>query len=166
MIGRRIDVRALIQNGGDDMTTALTRWTPETDLFRTRFDRLFNQMLGDIYTPAGETMSGRGWMPAVDVRETPEHLTFTVDLPGLSKDDVNLTIENHVLTLSGERKFEKEAKGEEYHRVERSFGSFSRSFTLPSVVQTDKVDASFANGILTISLPKQENAKPRKIAIR
>lgn len=150
------------------MTTAITRWTPETDIFRNRLDRMFNQMLQDFWgtqTPM-EGVSGRAWLPPVDVREKDDALMFAVELPGLSKEDVDITLENNVLTIAGERKFEKEAKGEEYHRLERSYGHFTRSFTLPSSVRTDKVDANFDNGVLHIRLPKQESAKPKKISIR
>jgi HSP20 family protein len=150
------------------MTTAMTRWTPESDLFRGRFDRLFNQMIQDFWghQPQGEGVGGRAWLPPVDVKESQEALQFSVELPGLTKEDIEITLENHVLTIAGERKFEKETKGEEFHRLERSYGHFTRSFTLPSSVRTDKVDANFDNGVLHISLPKQENAKPKKISIR
>ncbi|HLF57052.1 MAG TPA: Hsp20/alpha crystallin family protein [Thermoanaerobaculia bacterium] len=151
------------------MTTAITRWNPETELYRNRLDRMFNQMLQDFWGAQGpsEPVGGRVWMPAVDIKETEEALHFSVELPGMTKEEVAITLENNVLTISGERKFEKETKkGEEYHRLERSYGAFSRSFTVPGGVQTDKVDAKFADGVLTIALPKQENAKPRKIQIR
>ena len=151
------------------MTTAITRWTPETDLFRNRLDRMFNQMLGDVWGAQllpGEDVSPRLWMPPVDIRETEDNLLFTVELPGLAKEDVEVTVENNILTISGERKFEKETKREDYHRMERSYGNFSRSFTLPAGVRADKVDANFLNGVLHIQMPKQEGAKPKKISIR
>ncbi len=150
------------------MTTTLTRWTPETDLIRSRLDRMFNQMLQDSWGAQlpSEEMTSRAWSPTVDVKETGDTLEFMVELPGLSKDDIEITLENNVLTLSGERKFEKEAKGETYHRMERSYGAFSRSFTLPASFRTDKVDANFAEGVLHIRLPKMEASKPRKISIR
>jgi HSP20 family protein len=150
------------------MTTSLTRWAPETDFVRNRYDRLFNQMLQGFLGAElpTEGMGGRTWLPAVDIKETEEALMFSAELPGMTKDDIEITLENNVLTIAGERKFEKEAKGETFHRVERTFGSFSRSFTLPTGVRTDKVDANFANGILHIHLPKQEESKPKKITIR
>jgi HSP20 family protein len=150
------------------MPTTLTRWTPVLDPFRGRFDQLFNQFLGDVL-PAmqgTEEVSNQRWAPAVDIKETNEALTLTAELPGLTKDDVQITIENQVLTISGERKFEKEVKGETWHRVERSYGSFSRSFTLPATVRIERVEASFTDGVLAIKLPKVEESKPRKIAIR
>lgn len=150
------------------MTTAITRWTPETDIFRNRLDRMFNQMLQDVWGQQlpTEDVARRAWLPPVDIREKEDALMFAVELPGMTKDDIDITLENNVLTVAGERKFEKETKGEEYHRLERSYGHFTRSFTLPSSVRTDKVDANFENGVLHISLPKQENAKPKKISIR
>jgi HSP20 family protein len=150
------------------MTTAITRWTPETDLFRNRLDRMFNQMLQDAWgTQApNEGVAPRAWLPAVDVREKNDSLMFAMELPGLTKENIEITIENNVLTVSGERKFEKETKGEEFHRLERSYGHFSRSFTLPTGVRTDKVDANFEHGVLNIVLPKEEAVKPKKISIR
>jgi len=150
------------------MTTAITRWTPETDLFRNRLDRMFNQMLQDVWgtqlSPEGYT--GRAWLPPVDIREKNDSLMFAMELPGLTKENIEITIENNVLTVAGERKFEKETKGEEFHRLERSYGHFTRSFTLPTGVRTDKVDANFEHGVLNIVLPKEEGAKPKKISIR
>jgi HSP20 family protein len=150
------------------MTTGLIRWNPEADVLRTRVDRLFNQMLGDLWSSpmSTEEVSTRRWSPAVDIRETDEALVLTAELPGLTKEDVQITLENQVLTLSGERKFEKEAKGENYHRIERSYGAFTRAFTLPTHVKTEKVDASFEHGVLTVTLPKMEESKPRRISIR
>jgi len=150
------------------MTTGLIRWNPETDLLRNRMDRLFNQMLGDVWGApvATEEVSTRRWSPVVDIRETEDALMLTAELPGLNKDDVQITLENNVLTLSGERSFEKESKGETFHRIERSYGAFSRAFTLPANVRTDKVAAVFADGLLHVTLPKVEESKPRKIEIK
>lgn len=150
------------------MSTGLMRWSPEGDLFRTRFDRLFQNMFQDFFTPvvSGEEVHARRWLPAVDIRETDEALIFTAELPGLKKEDVQITLENNVLTLSGERKFEKEVKEENFHRLERSYGQFSRSFTLPANVRAEKAEAKFADGLLTVSVPKAEESKPRKVEIR
>ena len=150
------------------MTTTLTRWAPEADLLRGRIDRVFNQMLQDAWGAGAspEAFSGRTWFPAVDIKETEEALEFRVELPGLAKDDVEITIENSVLTIGGERKFEQETKGENYHRLERSYGTFSRSFTLPAGVRAEKIEAAFDQGVLKITLPKEEESKPRKISIR
>ena len=140
----------------------ITRWNPTTaylprEPFLRMFDSFFN---ADVQ---GEET--RAWMPPVDVQETPDAYLFHAELPGLTKDDINITLENNVLRLSGERKLEKDAKKENYHRVERTYGTFTRSFTLPTQVDADKVQASFENGILTVAVPKAEQAKPRKIAI-
>lgn len=150
------------------MTTGLTRWTPGSDLLRDRFNRIFEQAFGDALLPlaATEDVSNRRWLPAVDVEETTDSLVFTCELPGMSKEDVNITLENNVLTVSGERKFEDEERQRNFHRLERAYGAFSRSFTLPSNVKSDQVNASFKDGVLTISVPKVEEAKPRQIQIR
>jgi HSP20 family protein len=150
------------------MTTNLIRWNPESDLLRGRFDRLFNQMIQDAWgaQPATEGFSGKAWTPAVDIKESDDVLEFAVELPGLPKESVEITVENNVLTIAGERKFEKEVKGENYHRLERSYGGFSRSFTLPAGVTAEKIEAAFDQGVLTIKLPKQEESKARKISIR
>jgi HSP20 family protein len=148
------------------MTTGLIRFNPEADLFRGRMDRLFNQMLNAPWSAAQtEDVTNRGFLPAVDIRETPEKLVISAELPGLDKKDVHITLENQVLTIAGERAFEKEIKDETCHRIERSYGTFSRSFTLPANLQTDKVDAKFDKGVLTIQVPKAEESKPRKITI-
>jgi HSP20 family protein len=142
------------------MTTSLIRLNP-------RFDRLFDRAFSDFLAPASEdAVSTRRWMPAVDIKETAEALTFSAELPGLTKEDVQITLENNILTIAGERKFEKDVKEENYHRLERSYGSFARSFTVPGNVSFDRVDASFANGVLHVVLPKAEEAKPRKIEIK
>ncbi len=150
------------------MTTGLIRWTPQTDLFRSRVSRLFDQAFDEFLSPlsGSEELSSRGWLPPVDIRETDEALTLHAEIPGLTKDDVNITLENNVLTISGERKFEKDAKKDNYHRIERAYGAFSRSFSLPANVRTDQVRASFQDGVLTVSLPKAEEAKPRRIEIK
>lgn len=148
------------------MQRAMTRWTP-ADLSRERFGRFFDQALVDFLSPTvrSEDVSNRNWLPAVDVAENPEALLIHAELPGLSKEDVEITLENNVLTLKGERKFEKDVKEENYHRIERSYGLFARSFTLPPNVKTEASEATFKDGVLTIRLPKVEEAKPRKITI-
>lgn len=149
------------------MQTAVTRWTP-TDLFRPRFDRLFDQTFSNFFDTVrgGEEVSNRGWLPPVDVRETDEALTLFVELPGIKREDVDITVEDRTLTVRGERKFEQDVERENYHRIERAYGAFTRTFTLPANVQSDHVKAAFADGVLTIELPKAEESKPRKIAIK
>lgn len=147
------------------MTSTITRWTPAGDVFRGHFGRVFDQVLQDAYGNTEET-SNRTWLPAVDIREAGDALELAVELPGLGKDDIDITLENRTLTLRGERKFEKNVDKTNYHRIERSYGAFSRSFTLPTDVATDEVQASFDNGVLWITIPKAEEAKPRKITIK
>jgi HSP20 family protein len=149
------------------MTTTLTRWTPSTDLFRHGFNRMLDQTFQDFFAGRpSEDVASRGWVPAVDIRETDDLLTLLVELPGLKNEDVEITLENGVLTVHGERKFEKDVKEENYHRIERSYGAFTRSFTLPRNVQADKVKATFVDGVLHVDLPKSEDSRPRRIDIK
>lgn len=106
------------------------------------------------------------WTPAVDIAEQEDDYVVKVELPGMSKDDVKITLESNILTIRGEKKQEKDLKEENYHRIERSYGSFQRSFTLPTTVKSDKIDASYKDGILTITLPKMEEAKPKQIEVK
>ena len=150
------------------MNASLTRWTPVSDFLRSPLDRVLNQSFSDFLAPlaSNEEVSNRRFMPPVDIRETPDALILQAELPGLTKSDVRITLENQVLTLSGERTFQKEVQEQNLHRVERSYGTFSRSFMLPANVETDKVLAAFQDGVLTVTLPKVEKAKPRQIEIR
>ncbi|MBM2839971.1 MAG: Heat shock protein, Hsp20 family [Bacteroidetes bacterium] len=106
------------------------------------------------------------WTPAVDVAENENEVQVKVELPGVSKDDVKITMQENILTIRGEKKQEKETKNSEYHRVERSYGSFQRSFTLPTNVKHDKIEASYNDGVLTVTLPKAEEAKPKQIEVK
>jgi HSP20 family protein len=124
--------------------------------------KLFENFLG---TEPGEEIASRGWVPPVDIQETEDAYRLMAELPGLTKEDINITLENNVLRLSGERKFERDAKKESFQRIERTYGSFTRSFALPSQVNSEGVTATFADGVLTLTVPKAEQAKPRKIAI-
>ena len=145
------------------MLSSVTRWNPASAyLTREPFSRLFDTFFNDLQ---GEEVANRGWMPPVDIQETPDAYKLEAELPGLTKDDINITLENNVLRLSGERKFEKDAKKENYHRVERTYGTFTRAFALPQQVNPEGVNAAFENGILTVTVPKAEQAKPRKISI-
>lgn len=149
------------------MATGMIRWAP-ADLLRHRFDRLFDNPFGDYLDTArsGEEVSNRTWVPAVDIFETADGLSLNVELPGMKAEDIEITVENRVLTLRGERKFDNDVARESYHRIERSYGAFSRSFSLPSNLRSDDVKATFHDGVLTIALPKAEESKPRKIAIQ
>jgi len=106
------------------------------------------------------------WTPVVDIAEHDDDYIVKVELPGVNKDEVKITLESNILTIRGEKKQEKETKKENLHRVERSYGSFQRSFTLPTTVKSDKIDASYKDGILTIALPKAEEAKPKQIEVK
>lgn len=106
------------------------------------------------------------WMPAVDVAEEENEYIAKVELPGVNKDDVKITLESNILMIRGEKKAEKETKDKNYHRTERSYGSFQRSFTLPMTVKSDKIDAAYKDGILTIVLPKAEEAKPKQFEVK
>lgn len=148
------------------MRTSMTRWNPSRSYLvgRDPFARLFDNFFGEDLAPS-EDVSNRAWMPAVNIRETESAFLIEAELPGLNKDDVEITLENNLLKLSGERRFEKDTKEENYHRVERSYGSFLRTFSLPSQVDSEGVKANFKDGVLTIEVPKAEEAKPRKISI-
>ena len=143
---------------------AITRFDPFRDLavLQDRVNRLF----GDAYGGGREEGVLSSWVPAVDIFENEKkELVLKAELPDVRKEDVSVTVENNTLTLSGERKFDTEVKKEHYHRIERSYGSFSRTFSLPATVDTGKIGAEFKNGLLTVRLPFREEAKPRAISI-
>jgi HSP20 family protein len=144
---------------------ALIRWEPARELtsLQSEMNRLFNTFF-DVPAPANGG-SLRRWVPAMDLVETDDSYVLRADLPGLSEDDINIEVENNVLTVSGERKSEHEDKGEGYYRVERAFGTFSRSLTLPDGVDPDAVQASFDKGVLEVRIPKPEQTKPRRVQI-
>lgn len=146
-----------------NMLNSVPRWNPAAAyLTREPISRLFDNFFNNLQ---GEEVSNRGWVPPVDIQETEEAYKLQAELPGLTKDDINITLENNVLRLSGERKFEKDVEKENYHRIERTYGAFSRAFALPQQVNPEGVQAAFENGILTVTVPKAEQAKPRKISI-
>jgi len=144
---------------------ALVRWEPvrELNTIQGEINRLFNSFF-DTPVSAGEG-GGRRWLPAMDLVEAGDHYVLRADLPGLSEEDVKIEVEDDVLTVSGERKAEHEQRGEGYHRLERSYGSFSRSLTLPDGVDPEAVQASFDRGVLEVRIPKPEERKPRRVAI-
>jgi HSP20 family protein len=147
---------------------AIVRWEPFRELatLQNEVNRLFNTAF-DAPAPAGNGNGSalRRWMPAMDLVETEDHFVLRADLPGMSEENVNIEVEDRVLTVSGERKAEHETSKEGYHRVERAFGAFSRSLTLPEGVNAEAVEASFDRGVLEIRIPKPEQRKPRKISI-
>ena len=112
-----------------------------------------------------EPRTGRPWSPAVDILETEDALVLKADVPDVPVEDIDIRVENSTLTLRGHRKFEKEENTKGWHRIERSFGEFTRSFAVPPTVDTDKVAADYKNGVLTISLPKKEAAKPKQVKV-
>ena len=145
---------------------AIVRWEPLRELssLQNEMNRLFNTAFDAPVTPgSGGTM--RRWVPAMDLVETADDFVLRADLPGLTQDDVKIELEDSTLTVSGERKSEQVDKQAGYYRVERAFGSFSRSLTLPKGVDADAVTASFDNGVLEIHIPKPEERKPRRIEI-
>lgn len=146
------------------MLNTVMRWNPSNLNVRDPLFRVFDSFFNQDLLPS-EEVSNRTWMPPVDIQETEDAYRLTAELPGLTKEDITITLENNVLRLAGERKFEKDVQKDGYHRIERTYGTFARAFTLPSLVNHDKVEAAFENGVLTIVVPKAEQAKPRKISI-
>jgi HSP20 family protein len=147
--------------------STLIRWEPARELttLRGRMDRLFNEALGRGW--GGEEGLATGvWIPPVDVFETPENIVLKADLPDVNKDEVDISIENNTLTIKGERNMENEVNEKNFYRMERSYGTFSRSFTLPPTVAGEKVEAVFNDGVLTLTLPKREESKPRQIKVK
>jgi HSP20 family protein len=142
---------------------ALVRWDPirELDSLQSDMNRLFD---GFFQARAGNEVNRR-WIPAMDLVETANHLVLRADLPGMSEEDIEIEIKDGVLTVSGERKTEHEDKGEGYHRVERSFGRFSRSLTLPDGIDADSVNASFDRGVLEVKIPKPAETKPHRVQV-
>jgi HSP20 family protein len=147
---------------------ALIRWEPVAELntLQNEMNRLFNTFFDQ---PAGSGRSGaapdRRWIPAMDLVETGDHYVLRADLPGLSDEEVNIQLQDNVLTISGERKAEHETQPEGYYRLERAFGGFARSLTLPDGVDPDAVQAHFDRGVLEIRIPKPEQKKPRQVQI-
>jgi HSP20 family protein len=147
---------------------ALIRWEPARELatIQSEMNRLFNTFFEPASATNGHsTATPRRWIPAMDLVETDGDFVLRADLPGLTEDDVNIELEDNVLTVSGERKAEHEERKEGYYRLERSSGTFSRSLTLPEGVDPDGVKASFDRGVLEIRIPKPEQRKPRKVTI-
>jgi HSP20 family protein len=131
--------------------------------FQQDFNRMFNTTLPRLF--AGEEVLSGNWSPRVDIYEDQNSIVLEADLPGLKAGDFKLSIENFKLTLSGERKFEKNAGGDNWHRVERSYGAFTRTFSLPNTVSVEEVNAEFRDGVLRVTLPKREEVKARQIEV-
>lgn len=143
----------------------LVRWRPFRDLatMQEEMNRLFDRMF-DRFPERKEIGEGI-WAPCVDISETKDDLVITAEIPGMNKKDIKISLNDNILTLRGKREQEKKTDEENYHRIERSYGAFHRSFTLPTTVKQDQVKATYKDGILQINLPKAEEAKPKEIGI-
>lgn len=148
--------------------TGLTRWNPfrEMEDLQKRLDTIFNVEPARLNGSKEETMTVARWAPLVDVTEDDTEYLIKAELPEVQKSDVKVTVENGVLTIAGERRVEKEDKGRKYHRIERAYGNFVRSFTVPDDADEAKVSADFRDGVLTVHLAKRENARPRTIEVK
>ena len=133
----------------------------------SHFDPLANlRLFEDAFTRwISEPQANRPWSPSVDIYETENELVLKADLPDVDLKDIDVRVENQTLTISGERKFEKKESGKGYHRIERNYGNFVRSFSVPSSFDTDNIAAEYKNGVLSVSLPKKEAAKPRQVKV-
>jgi HSP20 family protein len=143
--------------------TLLERWDP----FRTpaALEGQFNRMFHDLFGHSSQESNLTSWAPAVDIYENEQELTVKADLPDVKPEDLDIRVENNILTIRGERKFEKKVDEKNYLRVERSYGSFSRSFSLANTVNTEAIKADYHNGVLTLTIPKREEAKPKQIKV-
>ncbi len=152
---------------------SIVRWSPARDLATFPSDvmniqREINRMFNNFFRnePEEDSLATAAWNPALDIAEHDDAIVVKIELPGVAKDDVKIVLQDNILTVRGEKKQEKESKGANYHRVERSYGVFQRSFTLPSTVNGAKVDAAFKDGVLTITVPKSEEAKRKEIEVK
>jgi len=145
---------------------AIVKWDPFRDIIalRDRMDNLFEDSISRL-RGTGEDMTYSTWSPAVDIYETADNLVIKAEIPGANKDDISVEIKGNSLYLKGERKLEKDLSEENYHRMERSYGSFHRVFSLPTTVDQEKIKANFKSGVLEITIPKVEKAKPKLITV-
>jgi len=149
----------------EEMIMNLVTYDPLREL-RSLQDEV-NRVFSSSFSRGSDNEMMRGaWSPTVDIYENKDQIVLEAELPGMKPEDVNISVENNVLTIHGERKFEKKDEKDNFHRVERSYGSFTRSFTLPPTVSSEAADAVFENGILRLTLAKREEAKPRRIQIK
>ena len=148
---------------------SVSRWDPFQDLLsiQDEMNQLFTRAVGQQpRSGQAESARQRMWAPALDISERKDAYVVSVELPGVKPEDLDITMEDGLLTIQGERQFSQESTEQQYHRVERRYGSFRRSITLPSQVQADAIEASFENGVLEVVVPKAEEAKPKKISVR
>jgi len=151
----------------------LVRWEPFSGIQRrgdvfgdlTRMQEEMNRFFDDFFGEHRPGLAEGAWLPAVDVSETDGEFVVRAELPGMSHEDIDINVQDNILTLKGEKKQEKKEEHENFHRLERCYGSFSRSFTLPAGVKTEDIKATFKDGILQVAMPKAEEAKVKKIAI-
>jgi len=154
--------------------SALTRWEPlsrwsplkELEEMERRLSTIFGKTPSAMSGEKKEAITVAEWSPLVDITEDDKEYLIKADLPEVKKEDVKLTVQDDVMSISGERKYEKEEKGKKYHRVERAYGSFMRSFTLPEDADGSKVSAEYKEGVLKVHLPKSEKAKPKSIEVK
>jgi len=139
----------------------LDRWEP----FRGSYDSQLNRLFSDFFGRTSQEQNLTPWAPAVDIFEGEHELVVKADLPDIRPEELDVRVENNILTIRGERKFEKKADEKNYLRVERSYGSFARSFSLANTVNTDAIKADYKDGVLTLSIPKREEAKPKQIKV-
>ena len=144
---------------------AMNRWDPFRELssIQSELNRLFGRTYG---VEGSDELRAAAWVPPVDVAETQDRFVISTELPGVRSEEVDISVENSVLRIQGERKFYEEKREDDFHRIERRFGSFARSITLPPTADPEGIQASFDSGVLTIEVPKKEEAKPRKIEIQ
>src|SRR5579863_10655934 len=144
--------------------TVVTRWDPFRDLnaLQHRMNRLFEEQYGG---GREESLTAGAFVPPVDIYEDEHSIQLKLEVPGIDEKDLDIKVENNTLTVSGERKFESEEKEENFHRVERRYGSFTRSFTLPNTVSTEEIQADYDQGVLKIRLAKRAEAKPKQIKV-
>ena len=163
--GRQQGPEINMQTSKGGSTMAIVRWDPfrELNAVQERMNRLF----GDVYRAADDDVMRRGaWAPPVDIYDSGDHeLVIKAELPDMNREDIEITVENNSLMLRGEKKMDSTIKDECCHRIERTYGVFSRSFSLPTTVDTSKVSADYKNGVLTIKLPVREEAKPKQIQV-
>jgi HSP20 family protein len=150
------------------MMNQIVQWDPfqELENMHRRLASLFNPGTRSDRRDGKESMIASEWAPVVDITEDEKSFLIKAELPEVKKEDVHVTVENGVLTLTGERKFEKEEKNKKYHRVERGYGTFARSFTLPGNIDANKVNATYKDGLLTVTVAKSETAKPKQIEVK
>jgi HSP20 family protein len=144
----------------------IVRFDPFREM-ATLQDRV-NRIFADAYRRDNDDLMTRGaWVPPIDIYDSGNHeLVIKAELPDVNREDITLRVENHTLTISGQKKMDNEVKDEQYHRVERAYGNFSRSFTLPQTVDTNAIGAEYKNGVLIVRLPVREEAKPKEIQVK